>query len=137
MGLGALVLALSVLASATGASGTKKVKTSTGDLFVVTKDLVGGVAQVFTGDLFVDADSVNGTISSKRAACESGRKVKLRVASNGDKVLATAKTDKQGRWVITIQLGVGTYYAEVEKASKGTKQGKVTCQGAKSKPAVL
>jgi hypothetical protein len=116
--LGALVLALSVLAPATGASGTKKVKTS-------------------TGDMFVDADSVNGTISSKRAACESGRKVKLRVASNGDKVLGTAKTDKQGRWVITIQLGVGTYYAEVEKASKGTKQGKVTCQGAKSKPAVL
>jgi len=113
LGLGALVLALSVLAPATGASGTKKVKTS-------------------TGDLFVDADSVNGTISSKRAECESGRKVKLRVASGGG-VIGTDKTDKKGRWAITIQLGVGSYYAKVEKVSKSGKQGKVLCQGAKSK----
>ena len=117
LGLGALALGLSILAPATEASGTKKFKTS-------------------TGDLFVDADSVNGTISSKRAECERGRKVKLRAVSGGG-VIGTAKTDKQGRWAITVQLGVGSYYAEVEKASKSGKQGKVVCQGAKSKTVTI
>ncbi len=115
--LGALALGLLVLVPATDASAAKKVKTS-------------------TGDLFVDADSVNGTISSKRAECRQGRKVKLRSGSDG-KVIASDKTDKQGRWAVTVQLGVGVYYAEVTKASKNSKQGKVTCQGAKSKSVTI
>ena len=118
LGFGALALILVISAPPSAAAAAKKVKTS-------------------AGDLFVDADSVNGAISSKRVDCERGRKVKLRVASDGDKVIGTAKTDKQGRWLITIELGIGTYYAEVVKASKSTKQGKVACQGAKSKSAVL
>ena len=89
LGFGALALILVISAPPSAAAAAKKVKTS-------------------AGDLFVDADSVNGAISSKRVDCERGRKVKLRVASDGDKVIGTAKTDKQGRWLITIRLGVGT-----------------------------
>ncbi len=114
--LGALALMLLVLVPATDASAAKKVKTS-------------------TGDLFVDADSVNGTISSKHSECKQGRKVKLR--STDGKVIGTDKTDKKGAWEIQIRLGAGTYYADVEKASKSGKQGKVTCQGAKSKTVTI
>ncbi len=92
------------------------------------------------GKLIVDADSVSGSVHSPRSECRKGRQVKLRSSASG-KSLGNAKTDAKGRWLVTIQLGAGTYFADVENATrKGTKKGKkVTfhCRAVKSAPVTL
>lgn len=90
------------------------------------------------GELLIDSDSAEGTVSSKRSECERGRKVKLRNASAGGKAVRSAQTDKEGEWEITIQLAAATYYTEVTKASRIAKNGaKLSCGAAKSKKIAL
>jgi hypothetical protein len=76
-----------------------------------------------------------GTLSSRKAKCEKGRKVVLQFAGEYTTVrVGSDKTDGQGRWKINASLtDPGVYYAK----TKAVKRGTVKCAAAESKGKTL
>lgn len=100
--------------------------------------LAGGGIKTTAKLTSVEPDGAKGKVSSKKAKCKRGRKVKLfyDVSKSGindpsakDPKIGTDKTNKRGKFEIEQPLSAGTYYVKV--AAK--KAGKKKCRAAKSK----
>ena len=95
------------------------------------------VATTSTG-LTVNADSVSGSVFSHRSECKKGRKVLLRSTAGGKAPLRKDVTNAKGRWEIAIQLGPGTYFAEIPATFRnGPQNGREVrfhCRAVKSAP---
>ena len=67
----------------------------------------------------------HGKVVSPKAACEQGRKVKLkREAPGKDPVFGTSTTDAKGRWEVTVSgfagVSLSRFYARVRRRAEGT-----------------
>ena len=77
-----------------------------------------------------------GRVASTKSRCEKNRKVKvLRKMHGNEKVLASGRTDSQGKFRIERSGGKlrrGKYYAKVKQSSYTTNGDKIICNKGKS-----
>jgi hypothetical protein len=76
-------------------------------------------------------DHFEGTVSSKEAKCEKGRKVSLEYKFGGPykgQVLDTVRTDAEGNWEMDGSFVAGLYLASVKEKEKGD----LLCKAGKS-----
>jgi hypothetical protein len=61
-------------------------------------------------------DLFKGKVTSKRAACEKRRRVRLFYrAGKGDMIIGKARTDSHGRWSMPGTYEAGAYHVEVQR----------------------
>lgn len=76
-----------------------------------------------------------GNVKSAEDECEKGRKVILKKLKKGkDKIVDTTVTDPKGGYKIPVGRANGRYYSQTPKDNVVTRDGRVTCGAAKSKP---
>jgi hypothetical protein len=80
----------------------------------------------------------HGRVISPKAACEQGRKVKLkRVTSGPDQVMGTSTTDAQGRWEVQVSgfagISLSRFYARVRRRAEGTAGTTFVCRADRSR----
>ena len=80
----------------------------------------------------------HGKVVSPKAACEQGRKVKLKRETAGkDQVMGTSTTDAQGRWEVQISgfagVSLSHFYARVRRRAEGTAGTIFVCRPDKSR----
>ncbi|HKG36317.1 MAG TPA: hypothetical protein VKA89_07780 [Solirubrobacterales bacterium] len=80
----------------------------------------------------------HGKVLSPNAACEQGRKVKLKREVPGkDPVFGTSTTDAQGRWEVTVSgfagVSLSRFYARVRRRSEGTAGTIFVCRSDRSR----
>lgn len=77
----------------------------------------------------------SGNVKSAEDECEKGRKVILKKLKKGkDKTVDATVTDPKGGYKIPVARANGRYYSQTPKDNVVTRDGRVTCGAAKSKP---
>ncbi len=75
----------------------------------------------------------HGRVTSSKAACEKDRKVKVyREQSGPDGLLASTRTDDDGRWEYLAGQLTGDFYAKIRRTDVGPQGHDHVCKGDRS-----
>ena len=95
----------------------------------------GAHDQRFAGKVTIrENPDFHGRVTSSKAVCVSDRKVKIyREQSGPDGLLASTRTDADGRWEYLAGQLTGDFYAKIRRTDVGPQGHDHVCRGDRSK----
>jgi hypothetical protein len=102
---------------------------------VAAPGTAGAHDQRFDGKVTIrENPDFHGRVTSSKAACEKDRKVKIyREQSGPDGLLASTRTDDDGRWEYLAGQLTGDFYAKIRRTDVGPQGHDHVCKGDRSK----